>query len=104
MRTLRFVVSGQTLHRDPTCSFEGLASGSVGYLRAAFALDGAWKGCKAAASFWLDGKEYAAPVVSGECDIPAQALKGRLVGVSLTGVREGYRITTGRVYFRQEVI
>ena len=104
MRTLRFIVHAQAIERDPACDFNGLVAGSEGYLKAYFALDAAWKGCAVAASFWLNGQEYAAKVVSGECEIPSEALCGRVFSVSLTGRRDGYRISTGRAYVRQEVV
>lgn len=104
MRTLRFIVRAQGLSRDPACDFGGLVAGSEGYLKAYFALDAAWKGCAVAASFWREGQEYAVPVVGGECEIPPKALCGPVFAVSLTGRRDGYRISTGRAYVRQEVV
>lgn len=104
MRTLRFIVRAQTIERDPACDFSGLVAGSKGYLKAHFQLDADWAGCAVAASFWQDGIEHAVPVYSGECDIPFEALCGRLIDVSLTGCRSGYRISTGHVYVWQEVV
>lgn len=102
-RVLRFIVQGQAVRLDPACDFSGLVAGSVGYLHAEFQLDSAWNGCKVAASFWRGGREYAVLLRSGACLIPAEAVTGKLVGVSLTGVRQGYRLTTNRIYIEQEV-
>ena len=104
MRTLRFIVRAQAIERDPACDFGSLVAGSEGYLKAVFQMDAAWKGCKVAASFWCAGKEYAVPVAGGECEIPPEALCGPVFAVSLTGRRDGYRISTGRAYVRQEVV
>ena len=103
MRTLKFIVSGQKLSLDPAGDYTGLVAGSVGYLRARFELDRSWHGCKVAASFWRGEEEHAALVINGVCLIPAEALEERMFGVSLTGVREGYRIVTNKLYLHQEV-
>lgn len=104
MRTLKFVVTGQKLSVDPGCDTGGLVAGSVGYLNAEFRTDAAWKGCKIAASFWKGSKEYAVPVRNGTCEIDPEALTGYMFGVSLTGVRDGYKIKTNKVFLKQEVL
>ena len=103
-RALRFIVQGQAIKLDPACDFSGLVAGSVGYLHAEFQLDSAWNGCKVAASFWQGKNEHAALLRNGTCLIPAEALTGKLFGVSLTGMRQDYRITTNRIYIEQEVL
>lgn len=95
-RILRFIVDGQTIRRDPSCNFEGLYRGTVGYLQAQFSFSEEWGGCKKAASFYWLGEEYAVPVVNNQCEIPEEALKGQEWKVSVTGVRPGFRITTGK--------
>lgn len=103
MRTLRFDVNGQKLACSPGCDFSGLVRGTEGYLRAAFATDGDWSGCKKAAAFYtVTGKEYAAPVINGECEIPHEVLGGVVFGVRLIGMREDYKITTNIKYIEQE--
>lgn len=104
MRTLRFIVRAQRIEKDPECDFKGLVSGSEGYLQAEFKTDDAWKGCALAAEFTMGGKPYGAPVRGNVCDIPPEALTGRLIGVRLVGKRTGYCISTNVTYFRQEVL
>lgn len=103
MRVLRFIVRGQSLQKDPSCDFSSIASGSQGYLEAEFVFDSAWRGCAVIASFWHFDKESAVIVKNNRCEIPSSALTGLSVGVSLIGVRDGYRVTTNRVKFEQEV-
>lgn len=103
MRTLKFVITGQTVTRDPSCDFSGLVAGSVGYLWAEFRMDSAWSGCKVAASFWRGRKEYAVPLINGGCLIPDEVLVGSEFSISLTGERKGYKIKTNRVDLHQEV-
>lgn len=105
MRMLKFVAQGQTLKPDQSCSFSGLYAGTIGYLHAAFQLDGDWNGCKIAVSFWRghSDEEYAVPLRDGMCEIPAEVLGGKLFGISLMGVKPGYLIRTNKVFVRQEV-
>lgn len=103
MRTLRFDVRGQKLSRAPDCDFSGLVRGTNGYLKALFVTDGEWNNCKKAAAFYtVDGKEFAAPVVGGECEIPAEALIGEVFSVRLIGLRVDYKITTNKLFIEQE--
>ena len=70
---------------------------------AKFRLGREWKGCRVAASFWCLGKEY--PVIvnhNGTCVIPDEALKWSNFKVSLTGAKDGYKITTNKVTVEQE--
>lgn len=104
MRTLEFVVTGQKIAVAPGCDTTGLVAGSVGYLKAAFRMDEAWKGCYIAASFWKGSKEYAVPVRNGTCEIDPEALTGHIFSVSLTGVKDNYKIQTNKVHLPQEVV
>lgn len=102
MRTLRFIVQGQRLKPAPGCDFTGLVPGTVGYLRAQFEFDSEWNGCAKAASFFrLGGKEFAAPITNGSCLIPAESLTKEVFQVSVTGARQGFRITTNRIDVHQ---
>ena len=104
MRTLKFIVSGQTIRKSPDCDFSGLVAGSKGYLKAKFQFSNEWHGCKKAASFWLDGKEHAVLLDDFEsCLIPDEALANDKFEVSVTGVKNKYKITTNKTKVRQEV-
>lgn len=104
-RTLEFDVKGQRLTRRRTCDFSGIVAGSVGYLRAKFYFSlTEWFGCKKAASFWADGKEYAVLLDKDDsCLIPEEALKGKKFEVSVMGGRPNYRIETTKTKVKQEV-
>ena len=101
-RILKFTVSRQIVSKYPDCDFSGIVKGSEGYLMAMFVFSREWYGCKIAASFWCDGKEYAVPVKNSRCAIPAEALKRNQFYVSLIGVMEGYKITTNKLKVSQE--
>lgn len=94
-RVLRFELSGQAISRDPTCDFSGLYRGTVGYLYAHFNFSDDWRGCKKAASFYALGKEYAVPIINGECQIPSEVLCHREWSVRVTGVRNNFKIVSG---------
>ena len=59
MRLLKFNVDAQHIRKDTECDFNGLVSGTSGYLRAQFALSSEWQNCIVIASFWRGSKEYA---------------------------------------------
>lgn len=101
MRTLKFIVSKQTIRPDPSCDFTGIVPGTRGYLRAEFSFNSDWDGCRKAAVFYKYDKQYPAPIKNGACMIPAEALKAKTFAVSVVGERDGYRITTNKVEVRQ---
>lgn len=103
-RVLEFIVTGQRLAKKPGCDFSNLVAGSIGYLKAKFHFSDEWTGCKKAASFWLNNKEHAVLLDNdNSCDIPPEALTGRMFEVSVTGVRDGSLIPTTKFKVRQGV-
>lgn len=103
MRVLDFIVSGQTLTKDPLCDFTGIAAGSRGYLYARFRFSKDWAGCKKAAVFTCNGKDYPVGLKDNMCEIPADALTGRAVQVYVVGRCGGCNIPTSVVAFPQTV-
>lgn len=104
MRTLKFLVEGQNLKKDPTCDFSGIVKGSKGYLQCNFDFSIEWNRCKVVASFWDYDKEIDAAIVShGMCRIPDSVTGLRKFKISLTGVKDVYQITTNKVRIDQEV-
>lgn len=103
MRILSFLVNEQQLKKDPKCNFQNISKNTKGYLYAKFTFGKGWNGCRVAASFWCLNKEY--PVIiekDGICVIPEKALTWSNFKVSLTGVKDGYKITTNKVTVEQE--
>lgn len=101
MRLLKFNVDAQQLSKDPNCDFNNLVAGTRKYLRAHFTFSPEWSDCTKVASFWRGGKEYAVLLKNDECEIDSEALTGATFGVSVTGQRGDYRITTDKVFVRQ---
>lgn len=96
------MAEGMALSRvSPTT---GIVAGSEGYLRAEFDLSEDYEGCKVYATFRdSSGDEWAERVVDGSCDVPAEVTGGRVWGMSLTAVRDGFRLDTNEVTVRQGV-
>ena len=103
MRTLRFLVTGQNIEKDPYCDFSGLFPGTEGYIQAKFSFDGTWNGCGKIAEFrrFSTSEPVSVKLVGDACIIPAEVTAMRSFKVSVVGVRKGYRIQTGNVEVKQ---
>ena len=102
MRILSFLVNEQQLKKDSKCNFQNISKDTKGYLYAKFTFGKGWNGCRVAASFWCLNKEY--PVIIEKdriCCIPEKALPWSNFNVSLTEIRDGYKITTNKVTIKQ---
>lgn len=104
MRTLRFIVDGQLMARDPNCDFSGLVPGTEGYLTAEFSFSPEWIGCVKVASFYSNmGEEFPCQVLTDgkSCTIPAEALKNRIFKIKVLGKRDEFKINTNKVEVTQ---
>lgn len=104
MRTLKFIVDGQTIRQDPNCDFSGLVPGTEGYLKAEFAFSPEWNDCVKIATFHsLMGKEYTPQILTNGtyCHIPPEALKRKSFKVGIVGKKNELKMTTDRVVVTQ---
>lgn len=88
MRTLKFIVKGQTIHPDPRCDFSGLIPGTGGYLQAEFNFSKEWVSTpKVVAFFSRLGNEYPPRALKDgrTCMIPEEALQKRFFKVQVLG-------------------
>lgn len=101
MRTLKFIVDGQHIEKDPNCDFDNLVPGTEGYLRAEFKFSPEWTGTDKVAGFYSNlGREYPPQVIDrlGVCDIPAEATKGEKFKIQVFGLKgAGFKLTTDKV-------
>lgn len=101
MRTLKFIVNGQTIEKDPECDFDNLVPGTAGYLRAEFKFSSEWSGTDKVAGFYSAlGREYPPQVINAAntCMIPAEATKGEKFKIQVFGLRGAdFKITTDKV-------
>ena len=103
MRTLKFIVEGQRLRKDPQCNFDDLIPGSSGYLECEFVFNDDWIDCDKAASFFaIDGQENAERILGNKCTIPADVLTHALFYMSVMGQKNlDFKIKTNRITVRQ---
>ena len=101
MRTLKFIVEGQTIRQDPTCDFTGLYPGTEGYLRAEFSFSSEWRSAVKVVRFFSNmGREYEPQALKDgkTCMIPSDALKRKVFKVQVIGKSsELPRMTTNKV-------
>lgn len=100
MRTLKFIVDGQSLKPDPACDFEGLVPGTDGYVQARFSFSAEWDGYAKVVGFYSPlGAEYAPQPLSdgGSCLIPPDALQKRSFKLRVFGKRDAISIVTEKL-------
>lgn len=88
MRTLKFIVEGQTIKPDPKCDFSGLVPGPQVCLRAEFTFSKEWISVPKVVAFYSRlGNEYEPQVLKDgrTCTIPAEALQKRIFKVQVLG-------------------
>ena len=105
MRTLKFIVNGQTVTQDPTCSFDGLVPGTDGYLQAEFAFSPEWESTVKVVGFFSNmGREYAPQLLNNNrtCVIPTDALRNRIFKIQVIGKNEKYTIRTNKLTVAQK--
>lgn len=101
MKTLKFIVTDQSLKKDPTCDFSDWGSGDDNYVKAEFSFSPDWQGYPKAAVFTRMRKDYAAPIIKNSCMIPSEALIGEFFQMMLVVERNGTRFTTNRLTIRR---
>lgn len=85
METLRFLVKGQMIKKDPGCPFNKMVAGSSNYYIAEFDMDETWNGYSCVVRFNVDGRFTYEPIKSGKATIPEEVLKHKKFAVSVIG-------------------
>lgn len=106
MRTLKFLVNGQTIVQDPSCDFSGLYPGTEGYLQAEFTFSDEWKNSVKVVGFFSNmGREYEPQVLKDgkTCAIPIEALKKSIFKLKVIGKKkDGTRLETNKLAVHQK--
>lgn len=105
MRTLKFIVNGQTITQDPTCDFTGLVPGTEGYLQAEFVFSPEWESVVKVVGFFSNmGREYEPRLLNNSktCVIPTDALKNRIFKIQVIGKNGTYKIKTNKLAVEQK--
>lgn len=104
MRTLKFLVDGETIKQDPTCDFSGLFSDKDSGVCAEFAFSSEWNDKVKVAAFWsmLD-KEHEPQALDDKniCIIPSDALKRASFKIQVLGLRGSEKLTTNKLTILQ---
>ena len=104
MRTLRFLVDGQTIKHDPECDFTNLFSDKNSNICAEFIFSSEWNDKIKVAAFWsmLD-KEYEPQALNDKnsCVIPSDALKRASFKIQVLGLRGSNKLTTNKLTILQ---
>lgn len=106
MRTLKFIVDGQSLKTDPDCDFSGLVPGTSGYLRAEFLFSSEWDNCAKVVGFvQKPGGFECAPQLLRDgksCLIPDDALTTKRFEIFVLGRdKSKKKLTTNKVTVTQ---
>ena len=105
MRTLKFIVNGQTIMQDPSCDFTGLIPGTEGYLQAEFVFSTEWESAVKVVGFFSNmGREYEPRLLkdSKTCVIPTDALKNRIFKIQVIGKNGEYTLRTNKIAVDQK--
>lgn len=99
MRTLEFIVEGQTIKKSPSCNFDGLVPGTDGYLQAKFSFSKEWNGTARVVGFWTNRQECPPKILKDgrTCMIPAEALVNKRFELQVLGKREDLVISTNKI-------
>jgi hypothetical protein len=105
MRTLRFIVDGQTIVQDPYCDFSGLVPGTQGFLQVEFTFSKEWDNTVKVVGFYSNlGKEYEPRLLKDgkTCVVPSDATKNRIFKVQVFGQNDAYSLKTNKVIVDQK--
>lgn len=105
MRTLRFIVEGNTIKEDPSCNFSGLFPSENSQVKAEFNFSPEWKSMVKVAAFWsMLGNEYPPRVIKDgkTCIIPTEALRRAAFKVQILGKKNGVPASTNKLTIYQK--
>jgi hypothetical protein len=85
METLRFIIKGQMIKKDPSCPFNRMVAGTSNYYIAEFDMDDCWNGYSCVAQFVSDDGTVRVPIISGKVVFPDSVLKHSKFTVSVIG-------------------
>ena len=103
MRTLRFIVDGQTVRQDPTCDFSGLFLNKDSSVCAEFIFSSEWNDKIKVAAFWsmLDREYEPQALDNNTCIIPVEAFSKASFKIQVLGIGGRERLTTNKLVVLQ---
>ena len=94
MESLRFIVKGQIIKKDPESPFRNMVAGSSNYYAAEFDMDSAWTGYACLAHFLAKSVDAYVPIVNKQAIIPDDVLKYKNFYVGVVGQKGTSRLLT----------
>lgn len=103
MRTLQFIVDGESIKQDPSCDFSGLFPGRNPNIQAEFRFSPEWDNKVKVAAFWsmLDMEYEPQELRDDTCVIPSEALSRATFKVQILGKKGKTTLTTNKLTVRQ---
>lgn len=103
MRTLRFIVDGQTVKQDPTCDFSGLFLNKDSGVCAEFIFSSEWNDKIKVAAFWsmLDREYEPQALDNNTCIIPVEAFSKATFKIQVLGIGGRERLATNKLVVLQ---
>ena len=103
MRTLRFIVDGETIKEDPSCDFSGLFPGRNPDIRAEFSFSPEWNDRVKVAAFWsvLNAEYEPQEIIDDSCAIPSEALLRPIFKIQILGKKRKRVFNTNKLTIRQ---
>ena len=104
IRTLKFIVNGQIIEKDPNCDFSNLIPGTEQYLKLEFLFSPEWNGYDKVVQFKRFKQEFAPQVlVDGKsCLIPVDAAKQKMFNIKVLGRKDKTKLNTNSVLVVQD--
>lgn len=104
MRTIKFIVNGQSLELDPSSNTNDLVPGTERYIKAEFIFSSEWAGYKKVAAFYsMLGHEYPPQLLVNDqyCVVPTEALAKRQFKMRILGKNGDISIVTNKLLVSQ---
>lgn len=101
METLRFIVKGQQIKKDPRSPFNRMVAGTMNYYDAEFVLDPTWNGYACVAKFRTYDVTVHVPIVNGKVLVPNNVMQYKEFRVSVVGKKGNTKLVTNETVVLQ---
>lgn len=103
IRTLKFIINGQILEKDPNCDFSYLVPGTANYLKAEFDFSPEWDGYKKVVEFSRFNTEYPPRVLTDgkSCMIPVEVTEQEAFRIRILGGKDDKNLATNSIIIVQ---
>lgn len=105
-RTLIYDVDGQEIKENSKCSFDGIVSGTKGYICLQFHFSDEWKDMVKvlqASNEYNFEAEHCKSIKNDCCMLPDEVTDQNVIYLRVIGKRDNRRMITKTIYLRQEV-